>query len=115
MLAEFARKEGSPLQVIGVPKTIDGDMKGGSIETSFGFDTACKVYAELIGNINLIIITNIRVAIACSQYDLPTPVVQCACGVHKTHQHQLQFTQHSALQVRMATLRLLSTLQSVLT
>ena len=52
MLAEFARKEGSPLQVLGVPKTIDGDMKGGSIETSFGFDTACKVYAELIGNIN---------------------------------------------------------------
>jgi pyrophosphate--fructose-6-phosphate 1-phosphotransferase len=37
--------------VVGVPKTIDGDMKGGPIETSFGFDTATKVYAALIGNI----------------------------------------------------------------
>jgi len=52
LLAEFARKVHSPLQVVGVPKTIDGDMKGGSIETSFGFDTASKVYSELIGNIN---------------------------------------------------------------
>lgn len=52
LLAEFALKEGSPLRVMGVPKTIDGDLKGGRIETSFGFDTACKVYADLIGNIH---------------------------------------------------------------
>ncbi len=39
------------VQVIGCPKTIDGDLKNEQIETSFGFDTACKVYSELIGNI----------------------------------------------------------------
>jgi len=39
------------VQVIGVPKTIDGDLKNEWIETSFGFDTACKVYSEVIGNI----------------------------------------------------------------
>jgi pyrophosphate--fructose-6-phosphate 1-phosphotransferase len=37
--------------VVGVPKTIDGDLKGEHIETSFGFDTACKIYSDLIGNI----------------------------------------------------------------
>ena len=37
--------------MIGVPKTIDGDLKNEWIETSFGFDTACKVYSEVIGNI----------------------------------------------------------------
>ena len=37
--------------MIGCPKTIDGDLKNDMIETSFGFDTACKVYSELIGNI----------------------------------------------------------------
>jgi len=51
-LAEFARNAGSSLLVTGVPKTIDGDLKGGPIETSFGFDTACKVYSELIGNLH---------------------------------------------------------------
>jgi len=50
-LAEFARKEGAPLVVTGVPKTIDGDLKNESIQTSFGFDTATKIYCELIGNI----------------------------------------------------------------
>ena len=39
------------MQVIGVPKTIDGDLKNNVIETSFGFDTATKVYSEVIGNI----------------------------------------------------------------
>jgi len=39
------------LQVIGCPKTIDGDLKNDQIETSFGFDTATKTYSELIGNI----------------------------------------------------------------
>ncbi|MBR2941301.1 MAG: diphosphate--fructose-6-phosphate 1-phosphotransferase, partial [Kiritimatiellae bacterium] len=41
-----------PIQVIGCPKTIDGDLKNKFIETSFGFDTASKVYSELIGNIS---------------------------------------------------------------
>ena len=51
MLAEYLRAQGSPTVVIGVPKTIDGDMKNELIEASFGFDTACKTYSELIGNI----------------------------------------------------------------
>jgi len=50
-LAEFAKSNGSTMCVVGVPKTIDGDLKGAGIETSFGFDTACKVYSSLIGNI----------------------------------------------------------------
>ena len=51
VLAEyyFAKKAG--VQVIGCPKTIDGDLKNDMIETSFGFDTATKVYSEVIGNI----------------------------------------------------------------
>ncbi len=52
MLAEFALAAGSPLQVLGVPKTIDGDLKNNYVETSFGFDTASKVYSDLIGNIH---------------------------------------------------------------
>jgi pyrophosphate--fructose-6-phosphate 1-phosphotransferase len=51
VLAEFFTGSGSDAAVVGVPKTIDGDLKGGAIETSFGFDTATKVYSELIGNI----------------------------------------------------------------
>ena len=51
MLAEFFKKKGEDVLVIGVPKTIDGDLKNEQIETSFGFDTATKVYSELIGNI----------------------------------------------------------------
>ncbi|HOL57727.1 MAG TPA: diphosphate--fructose-6-phosphate 1-phosphotransferase [Spirochaetota bacterium] len=51
LLAEYLKKKGSTVQVIGVPKTIDGDLKNQYIETSFGFDTATKVYSELIGNI----------------------------------------------------------------
>ncbi len=51
MLAEFFKNQGSGIQVIGVPKTIDGDLKNEAVETSFGFDTATKVYSELIGNI----------------------------------------------------------------
>jgi len=51
LLAEYFIKEGIPCSVIGVPKTIDGDLKNEYIETSFGFDTATKTYAELIGNI----------------------------------------------------------------
>lgn len=51
VLAEHIKKIGSKTSVIGVPKTIDGDMKNEQIEASFGFDTACKTYSELIGNI----------------------------------------------------------------
>jgi len=51
VLAEYYKSIGADIQVIGVPKTIDGDLKNECIETSFGFDTATKVYAELIGNI----------------------------------------------------------------
>jgi len=51
VLAEYYANNKSDVQVIGVPKTIDGDLKNEMIETSFGFDTACKVYSELIGNI----------------------------------------------------------------
>ena len=51
VLAEYLRARGSKTSIIGVPKTIDGDMKNEQIEASFGFDTASKVYAELIGNI----------------------------------------------------------------
>lgn len=50
-LAEFIKHNGSDCQIIGIPKTIDGDLKSGMIEISFGFDTACKVYSEMIGNI----------------------------------------------------------------
>jgi diphosphate-dependent phosphofructokinase len=51
LLAEYLCGEKCKTVVIGVPKTIDGDMKNGQIEASFGFDTACKSYSELIGNI----------------------------------------------------------------
>lgn len=51
VIAEYFKKEGIDTTVIGVPKTIDGDLKNEHIETSFGFDTATKIYAELVGNI----------------------------------------------------------------
>jgi pyrophosphate--fructose-6-phosphate 1-phosphotransferase len=51
LLAEYFIENGSNIQVIGCPKTIDGDLKNEHIETSFGFDTACKTYSELIGNL----------------------------------------------------------------
>ena len=51
VLAEYYAAKGCGVQVIGCPKTIDGDLKNEQIETSFGFDTACKTYAEVIGNI----------------------------------------------------------------
>jgi diphosphate-dependent phosphofructokinase len=51
LLAEYFLEAKSDIQVIGCPKTIDGDLKNQYIETSFGFDTACKTYSELIGNL----------------------------------------------------------------
>ncbi|MDR0745101.1 MAG: diphosphate--fructose-6-phosphate 1-phosphotransferase [Mediterranea sp.] len=51
VLAEYYAAKNCGIQVIGCPKTIDGDLKNEMIETSFGFDTACKVYSEVIGNI----------------------------------------------------------------
>ena len=51
VLAEWFKAQGSSIVVVGAPKTIDGDLKNAQIPTSFGFDTAAKTYAELIGNI----------------------------------------------------------------
>ena len=51
LLAEYFKKKGSNVSFVGVPKTIDGDLKNKYIEISFGFDTATKTYAELVGNI----------------------------------------------------------------
>ncbi len=51
VLAEYYAAKNYGVQVIGCPKTIDGDLKNEQIATSFGFDTACKTYSELIGNI----------------------------------------------------------------
>ena len=52
LIAEYVRKENiTDMCVVGVPKTIDGDLKNEHIETSFGFDTATKIYSELVGNI----------------------------------------------------------------
>ena len=51
LLAEYFLACGSSTRVIGVPKTIDGDLKNEFVETSFGFDTASKIYSEMIGNI----------------------------------------------------------------
>ncbi|WP_157952478.1 diphosphate--fructose-6-phosphate 1-phosphotransferase [Candidatus Similichlamydia epinepheli] len=53
LLAEFFQKEKLKTAIIGVPKTIDGDLKGHSIEVSFGHDTAAKVISELVGNVCL--------------------------------------------------------------
>ena len=51
VLAEYFAAHKTGVQVIGCPKTIDGDLKNEDIDCSFGFDTACKTYSELIGNI----------------------------------------------------------------
>ena len=51
VLAEYMAAHGTGVQVIGCPKSIDGDLKNEDIEASFGFDTATKTYAEVIGNI----------------------------------------------------------------
>ncbi|GMI93287.1 hypothetical protein like AT1G12000 [Hibiscus trionum] len=51
LLAENFRGKNLKTQVIGCPKTIDGDLKCKEVPTSFGFDTACKIYAEMIGNV----------------------------------------------------------------
>ena len=51
VLAEYLIKRGSSTRIVGVPKTIDGDLQGRYLPISFGFDTACKAYSEMIGNI----------------------------------------------------------------
>ena len=51
IMAEYYKAHNAGVQVIGCPKTIDGDLKNELIETSFGFDTATKVFCEMIGNI----------------------------------------------------------------
>ena len=52
VLAEYFAAKEHGIRVVGCPKTIDGDLKNEQIETSFGFDTATKVYSELIGNVS---------------------------------------------------------------
>ncbi len=51
MLGEYLRSQGCVCNVVGAPKTIDGDLRSDDIEVSFGFDTACRTYSEAIGNI----------------------------------------------------------------
>ncbi len=51
LLAEYFMREGHPISVIGIPKTIDGDLTTPEVPVSFGFDTACRVYSEMIGNL----------------------------------------------------------------
>jgi pyrophosphate--fructose-6-phosphate 1-phosphotransferase len=51
ILAEYFLKQKCQTKVIGIPKTIDGDLRSADIEISFGFDSACKTYSEMIGNI----------------------------------------------------------------
>jgi pyrophosphate--fructose-6-phosphate 1-phosphotransferase len=51
ILAEYFLNHGCQTFVVGVPKTIDGDLKNAYVNASFGFDTACKIYSEMIGNI----------------------------------------------------------------
>ncbi|MBS3904435.1 MAG: diphosphate--fructose-6-phosphate 1-phosphotransferase [Simkania sp.] len=51
ILAEYFMQQGCLTKVIGVPKTIDGDLQNKHLQISFGFDTACKTYAEMIGNL----------------------------------------------------------------
>ncbi|BBI17091.1 diphosphate--fructose-6-phosphate 1-phosphotransferase [Neochlamydia sp. S13] len=51
LLAEYFLSQGMATKVIGVPKTIDGDLKNEFIELSFGFDSATKTYSEFVGNI----------------------------------------------------------------
>lgn len=51
LLAEYLVDRGCRTRVIGLPKTIDGDLQNEYVPVSFGFDTACKVYSEMIGNI----------------------------------------------------------------
>lgn len=51
LLANYFKANGCDTKVVGCPKTIDGDLKNEYVEVSFGFDTACKTYSELIGNI----------------------------------------------------------------
>ncbi|KAL6911460.1 hypothetical protein ACP4OV_000265 [Aristida adscensionis] len=51
LIAEYFRSRNLKTRVIGCPKTIDGDLKCKEVPTSFGFDTACKIYSEMIGNV----------------------------------------------------------------
>ncbi len=51
LLAEYFKAHNTPCAVVGIPKTIDGDLKTEDVEISFGFDTACRTFSEIIGNI----------------------------------------------------------------
>ena len=71
VLAEYYLQKKCGIQVIGCPKTIDGDLKNEMIETSFGFDTACKTYAELIGNIQRDANSASHIALECALQSQP--------------------------------------------
>jgi len=60
VLADYLRSHDSKTCVVGVPKTIDGDMRSERIEITFGYDTACKVYSELVGNICRDVISSVK-------------------------------------------------------
>ncbi|MCH9622066.1 MAG: Pyrophosphate--fructose 6-phosphate 1-phosphotransferase [Chlamydiia bacterium] len=61
MLSKFFGKENARCSVVGIPKTIDGDLKGNGLEASFGFDTATKTYSSMIGNL-------CKDALSCKKY-----------------------------------------------
>ena len=71
ILAEYYKSINAGVQVIGCPKTIDGDLKNSLIETSFGFDTATKVYSEVIGNIKLMGRSASHIALECALQTQP--------------------------------------------
>lgn len=86
LLAEYYKKQGIGLQVITCNKSIDGDLKNEYLEISLGFDTACKVYSQIIGNIA-------RDAISCNKYwhfiklmgrTASHIVLECALQTHPT-------------------------------
>ncbi len=67
VLAEYFAAHNTGVQVIGCPKTIDGDLKNEDIECSFGFDTATKTYSELIGNIERDANSAIKILALCKR------------------------------------------------
>ena len=69
VLAEYYAAKNYGVQVIGCPKTIDGDLKNDQIETSFGFDTACKVYSELIGNLECALQTQPNICLVSEEIE----------------------------------------------
>jgi diphosphate-dependent phosphofructokinase len=93
LLAEYFATAGSKTRVIGVPKTIDGDLAiPGIIDISFGFDTACKVYSELIGNVCIDALASGCVTVCCRSRggsDRESSLMFCAFGPLRCRQKVL--------------------------